>query len=375
MTHVPYYAIEGAENLLSPSLVFVRERIEHNIRELIRIAGSPARLRPHAKTHKCAEIVRMEVGMGITSHKCATIAEAEMIAGAGGTDILLAYPLVGPNIARMRKLMQAYPQVRFSALADHPENVEDIAREMVSHGQTLGLVVDLDVGMRRTGIPAGERATAVYRTFAEHKGVEPYGFHVYDGHNTALPHEERLRTVRDLLEPVLKMRETLQREGIPVDRLVCGGTPTFPIFAAMTEIAGVECAAGTLVLHDEGYPSRYPELRNFQYAAMVLTRVISKPWGGRVTTDLGYKAVASDPPAGKRLIFPELHDYQFVLQSEEHLGFEVAYADDIPVGLMLQAIPMHVCPTVAMHRRAAVVENGRIVDSWDIVARDRMLTI
>jgi D-serine deaminase-like pyridoxal phosphate-dependent protein len=170
------------------------------------------------------------------------------------------------------------------------------------------------------------------------------------------------------------MRVTLEKKGVPVPRLVLGGTPTFPVFARMN-LAGGELAPGTCVLHDHGYGSRFADLTGFTPAALLLTRVISRPTPRRVTFDLGYKGVASDPPAGKRLVMLDFPEYEAVLQNEEHLVIETPAADRFQPGDVAYAIPVHICPTSAMHKFAYVVEGGRVVDRWDILARDRMLTI
>jgi D-serine deaminase-like pyridoxal phosphate-dependent protein len=127
------------------------------------------------------------------------------------------------------------------------------------------------------------------------------------------------------------------------------------------------------VLHDHGYSTRYPDL-GFTPAALLLTRVVSKPSLNRLTLDLGYKAVASDPPAGKRCILLNLPDCQPILQSEEHLVVETSAAGRFSPGDALYAMPTHICPTCAMHRQAYVVSNGQVIGHWDIVARDRILS-
>ena len=99
-----WFHVAAAEEVASPALLLYPERIRENIRRMIRIAGGPTRLRPHIKTHKLAELVQMQIGEGITKFKCATIAEAEMAAGAGAKDVLIAYPLVGPNAKRLLEL-------------------------------------------------------------------------------------------------------------------------------------------------------------------------------------------------------------------------------------------------------------------------------
>ena len=370
----PAYAIRDVDSLFSPSLLFFKNLIRANIAEVIRLAGSPAKLRPHVKTHKTREIVALELEAGITKHKCATVAEAEMLAQVGIPDVLIAYPLVGPNTERLAKLMKAYPRTRFSTTIDHPQSLEAIARTMTTHGLTLDALIDLDVGQHRTGIPAGEKASALYEQIAKTPGLRPDGFHVYDGHNHQEKAEERRAAVDALLAPVFEMRRALEQKGIPVPRLVCGGTPTFLAYARMN-FPGLECSPGTFVLSDHGYGSKYADLSGFVPAALLLTRVISRPSPTRVTLDLGYKAVASDPPAGKRCVLLDITEYTTVLQNEEHLVIETLAENSMAPGDVAFAIPTHICPTCALHQRAYIVEDGRVIGTWDIVGRDRVLTV
>ena len=204
--------------------------------------------------------------------------------------------------------------------------------------------------------------------------MKPGGLHVYDGHNHQHPLEERKAAVQKLLEPVLDLRTALEKSGLPVPRLVFGGTPTFPIFATL-EIAGAECSPGTCVLNDFNYGQWFQDMSEFTHAALVLTRVISRPTPTRVTFDLGYKAVASDPPAGKRCVLLNLPNATAVLQNEEHLVVETPDAEQWKPGDVAYALPAHVCPTSALHQFAYVVEDGAVVDRWEIASRDRILTV
>src|SRR5262249_26685536 len=124
---MPNYAIADTSSLLSPSLIFFKDLIRQNLARAVELAGAPERLRPHVKTHKTREIVRLEVEAGVRKHKVATLAEAEMVAGCGAPDVLLAYPIIGPNCRRLARLIQAYPACRFSVLADHPVAVEQLS--------------------------------------------------------------------------------------------------------------------------------------------------------------------------------------------------------------------------------------------------------
>jgi D-serine deaminase-like pyridoxal phosphate-dependent protein len=374
----PLYAIADTSSVYSPALLFFKDLIRSNIARAVQMAGAPARLRPHVKTHKTREVVRLAQEAGITRHKCSTLAEAEMLAGCGAADVLLAYPLVGPNCTRLAHLTRVYPDCRFSVLADHPSAVEALSAALRSSagpaGPEVEVLLDLDVGQHRTGIAPGPGAAALYEHIARLPGLRPGGLHVYDGHNHQESLAERQAAVQAQIEPVLQLRDALEQKGLAVPRLVVGGTPTFPIYARL-ELPGLECAPGTCFLHDHGYRTRFADLSGFTPAALLLTRVISRPTATRVTFDLGYKAVASDPPAGQRLVLLDVPDYRPVLQNEEHLVIETPAADRFRPGDEVLAIPTHVCPTVALHRQAYVIDKGRVTGTWDIVARDRVLTV
>jgi D-threonine aldolase len=130
---------------------------------MIALAGGAGRLRPHVKTHKMAEIVRLAESLGIRKHKCATIAEAEMVAAAGGTDVLLAYPLVGANVKRFAQLVRGYRMTTFRATVDAPESARALSAALDGLGRVVPVLVDLEVGMGRTGIVPGDGAAELYR--------------------------------------------------------------------------------------------------------------------------------------------------------------------------------------------------------------------
>jgi D-threonine aldolase len=370
----PHYAIRDTSSIYSPALVFYKDLIRKNITYAIEIAGDASRLRPHAKTHKTRELVRLEREAGITKHKCATLAEAEMLASAGATDILIAYNMVGPNCRRLAHLIRAYPQVRFAVTGDYHAALEKLSRVLAEEKQTVEVLLDLDVGQHRTGIAPGPEAAELYELLTRLPGLRPGGLHVYDGHNSQEGFLDRKEAVTNLLAPVLALRASLEANGLPVPRVVAGGTPTFPIFAKL-DLPGLECSPGTCFLHDQGYGAKFVDMAGFTPAALLLTRIISKPLPTRLTLDLGYKAVASDPPAGKRLTLLDVPNYEAVLQNEEHLVIDTPQAANYQPGDELYAVPTHICPTCAMHKQAYIVEDGAVTGTWDIVGRDRVLSI
>src|SRR3954447_9405008 len=155
------FAVHDPTELLSPSLLLDRSLVRRNLRTMVALARGVGRLRPHVKTHKMAEVIRLAGGLGVAKHKCATVAEAEMVASAGGADALLAYPPVGPNVARLARLVRAYPATTFRAVVDRPDGAEALSQALRNAGRTLPVLVDLDVGMGRTGIEPGEGAFAL----------------------------------------------------------------------------------------------------------------------------------------------------------------------------------------------------------------------
>jgi D-threonine aldolase len=367
---VPWYTVENSADIPSPALLVYPDRVEQNIRRMIEIAGGVERLRPHMKTNKLREVVRMHLDQGITRFKCATIAEAEMAAAAGAPDVLLAYQPVGPNVKRFVRLVETFSGTQFSAVVDDEATIRALSDAAVEADVTVNLFLDLDGGMHRTGIAPGERALELYRLLSTLPGLHAAGLHMYDGHIHDTDLEIRRQASDESFAHVEKMRDAIAADGLAVPTVVAGGTPTFPLHAART---GVECSPGTSVFWDSSYSTILPDL-DFSPAVVLLTRVVSRPEENRLCLDLGHKAVASENPHPRVKLF-DLEDATAVGHSEEHLVLETERASEFPVGSALYGVPWHVCPTVALHNEAIVVRNGRADERWQIVARARTLTI
>lgn len=362
--------LENEADVASPALLVYPERVEENLRRMLaHVGGDPSRLRPHIKTHKLAPIVARQVELGITKCKAATMAEAEMAARAGAKEVLVALQPVGPNIGRMLALIRAFPHVAFSTLVDDPAALAELSRAAASAAQTIEVLVDLDVGMQRTGVVPGPAARSLYAHLAASPGLRPGGLHAYDGHLRQNDPQERAAACDAAFAGVWGLEAELRRDGLPVPRVVCGGTPSFPLHARRRD---VECSPGTCVLWDAGYARTLPDL-TFAQAAVLLTRVISRPAGNRICVDLGHKAVASEMPP-PRVVFPALPDAVAVGHSEEHLVLETTRAAEWGVGSVLYALPWHICPTVALHDRVQVVRGRRAVEEWTVTARTRRIS-
>ncbi len=354
----------------SPALLLISERIDANLRLMLEIAGGPARLRPHVKTHKLGQLVQRQLALGISKFKCATIAEAEMTARAGAPDVLLALPPVGPNIARLCELALLFPATKFSSIADSSQTIRGLSAGARAAGITLDVLLDIDCGMHRTGVAAGPDALELYRLIATTPALRAAGLHAYDGHTQESEFEKRCAQSEADFAPVLALRAQLEAAGLAVPLLVASGTPTFRCHARHRDR---ELSPGTTVLWDFGYGDKFSDLP-FQHAAVLLTRVVSKPGAGRLCLDLGHKSVAAENPH-PRVRLLELPEAEPVVHSEEHLVIETPRATEFAIGATLHGIPRHVCPTVALHSEAWLVEGGVARESWPILARARRLEV
>jgi D-serine deaminase-like pyridoxal phosphate-dependent protein len=284
--------------------------------------------------------------------------------------VLLAYQPVGPNVERLVQLVERFPGTTFSALADDPETIRALAQAAAGAGVTINLFLDLDVGMHRTGVAAGADAIERYRLISTLPGLRAAGLHAYDGHLHDTDLGTRTRLCDEAFESVKRTREDLARAGLPVPSVVAGGTPTFPIHARRTD---VECSPGTAVFWDWNYTTNLPDM-DFLPAVLVLTRIISKPGGNRLCLDLGHKAIASENPQ-PRVLLMELPETTAIGHSEEHLVLETNRAAQFSVGTPLYGMPWHICPTVALHNEAVVIDHARADGRWQVVGRARKLTI
>ena len=357
--------IQNLQAIPSPGLLVDADRVAANIAAIVQIVGKDqvSRLRPHVKTHKMPAVVKLQLQAGITKFKAATLAEANMIAQAGGKDVLIAYQMVGPNVARLATLIKRHPQTSFATIVDDISVVQSLSSEIGDQHRPLKLFIDVDCGMHRTGIPLGESLDRLRSTIESLSGIQYAGLHIYDGHSHSPDLDQRKAEADRLITTVSRY----QRAN-PSPTIVGGGSPTFAIWADATDW---ECSPGTSIFWDRGYNHKFAELP-FSIAVALLSRVISKPGANRLCFDLGYKAIAAEVPLAERLSIPALPGAVLTAHSEEHLVVESAQSKSIRVGEAFLVFPRHVCPTVALYESATVVRSGKATDeNWKVTARDR----
>ncbi|HXS56702.1 MAG TPA: D-TA family PLP-dependent enzyme [Hanamia sp.] len=366
-----WYELNEPGKVDSPALLIYKDRVASNIHTMIRIAGDVDRLIPHVKTNKMAEIVKMQLEAGITQFKCATIAEAEMLADAGAKNIVLAYQLTKPKALRFLTLIKKFPWVYFASLVDNVASAQMLNDLFLKEEKIANVFIDVDDGMHRTGIAPKNGLYDLSIELSQMRNLKCDGLHVYDGHQRDEDFQIRRKKVEADFDAVNSVLKKIKDAGFAPLKVIAGGTPTFTVHALNKMVS---CSPGTCVLWDYGYNAILPE-QPFDFAAVLITRVVSKPGKGLITTDLGHKSIAAENPISKRIFFLNLTDYNVLSQSEEHLVVEVNDSENIKVGDVLYGIPYHVCPTVALYDEANVIVNGDVIDRWNIVARKKKITI
>lgn len=370
MNKQDWYIISVIKDLDTPALVVYPERVKQNIDKLISMIDDVSRLRPHVKTYKNKEVTNLMLQAGIFKFKCATIAEAEMLAYCNVTDVLLAYQPGGPKLDRFLMLILSYPNTKFSCIVDNIDSASEISAIAIKNNLQVTVYIDLNVGQNRTGITPSN-ALQLYKYCFELPGIKPVGLHAYDGHIHESNLETRTKLCNEAFEMVGKLQFALKQEGYTNPIIIAGGSQTFSVHAKRKEI---ECSPGTFIYWDMGYKQAFKE-QAFLTSALIITRVISLPSKNLICLDAGHKSVASENALDKRIYFINAPELIMVSQSEEHLVADAGKGHNYKVGDVLYGIPYHICPTVALYERAVTIEENLVSGEWLNIARDRKINI
>ncbi len=356
------YSIENAKELMTPALAIYPEIVDSNIEATLRLLGGDAnRWRPHVKTAKLGFIMRRLAERGVVQAKCSTTVELAVACESGIKDLVLAYPVVGANAARVRELAGQYSNARISVLV---ENSDQIAGWK---GTRIGIFIDVNPGMDRTGIEQ-DRIAAI-RDLARAAGDQFRGLHYYDGHLASLALEEREKTAHRGYDRLMEIVNALD---VPVQEVITSGTPAFPCSATFTPFRSAKfvhrTSPGTVVYSDATSMTQLPAEWGYKPAALVVSTVVSHPRANYVTCDAGHKSVSADAgiPTCEVAGRPDLRPLK---PSEEHLPIEVLRGERPAIGESLYLIPRHVCPTVNNFDDALIVSGNRVIGVERVTAR------
>ncbi|MBM3891983.1 MAG: DSD1 family PLP-dependent enzyme, partial [Verrucomicrobia bacterium] len=330
-------------------------RLEGNLRRMSDyFAARPCKLRPHFKSHKCVELARRQLAAGGCSGiTCAKLSEAEQLVASGIKDVLIANQVVGPDKARRLAVLNRKATARCAV--DSLENARELAGAAREACASIPLLVEVDVGMKRCGVPPGVPALELVQEIVRLAGLRFDGLQGYEGHVVALPdRDERAQRAREALAPLVETRRMIERAGIPVAVVSSGGTGTYDITSNLDGINEVQC--GSYALMDGAYVRVRPE---FVVARWVLATVISSH-GGWAVVDVGTKGLGCE--FGLPIIegYP---DAKARYTAEEHTPFDGLAAR---VGDKVRLIPSHGCTTQNLYRQMWITRGNRIVDVWPI---------
>jgi D-serine deaminase-like pyridoxal phosphate-dependent protein len=365
---VTSYKIENVEALLTPALVIYPEIVDRNIAATLRLLGGDAnRWRPHLKTAKLGFIMKKLAAQGVVNAKCSTTVELAAACESGMKDVLLAYAVVGANAKRVTQIAEQYANVRISVL------IENVGQMESWSGSRIGIFVDVNPGMDRTGI--SQDGIAAILEVVGAAGSQFRGLHYYDGHMSAASLDEREKLAHKGYGRLMEIVTAVERAGFPgmhVGEVITSGTPAFPCAATYAPFRGGKfvhrTSPGTVVYSDATSIKQLPAEWGYEPAALVVSTVVSHPKPTVVTCDAGHKSVSADAGiptcavAGRADLTP-------LKPSEEHLPIEGAAGTLPRIGELLYLIPRHVCPTVNNFDDAVIVEHGRIVGVEHVTAR------
>ena len=351
------------EEVDTPALILELDAFEANLATMTKaVQGSGVRVRPHAKTHKCAEIAQRQLAAGALGVCCQKVSEAEALVDAGLRDVLVSNQVVGAQkVARLAALAK---RAQLGVCVDDLANV----RALEAAGAALDVYVEIDVGMRRCGVAPGEPALALAREIARSNHLRFAGLQAYHGRAQHLRSlEERRTVIESAKQKVLFTRALLASEGIACPIVTGGGSGTFMFEAGSG--AWNEIQPGSYIFMDADYARNEwgPPLPRFEHALFVLATVMSRPAPGLAILDAGLKASSVD--SGMPLAW-ERPGLTYTGASDEHGRVEIAAGAAAPhLGEKLLLVPGHCDPTVNLYDWYVCVRRGVVEALWPIVAR------
>ncbi len=347
----------------TPALVVDLARLTSNVAAMADVArGKAVDLRPHAKTHKSIQIANLQIGAGAVGITVATVSEAEAFADHGVDDILIAYPILplGGKAKRFRELVD---RVRLRVGVDSAAGASAVAE--AADGRDVSVLIEIDSGQHRTGVPAAEAAALAAqcrRAGLTVEGVFTHGGHAYSGPDAPAG------AGMDEGDQLALAARALRDAGFVISVVSAGSTPTWrsPRPPEVTEER-----PGTYVFGDRQQVALGAQDPG-DCAAWIAATVVSVR-GGRIVIDAGSKTLTGERPGwldGYGIV-PELGNAVITRVSEHHGILDDVDTSDVCVGDMVSVIPNHICTAVNLFDEYVVVEDGRVVDRWELIARGK----
>jgi D-serine deaminase-like pyridoxal phosphate-dependent protein len=330
------------------------------------------RLRPHAKTHKCAVVAMRQIALGAVGVCCQKVSEAEALVLGGVRDVLVSNEIVGAR--KLAHLAALAREASIAVCVDDAGNIADLDAAAVRAGATLDVLVEVDVGAQRCGVAPGRPALALAERVQASSALRFAGLQAYQGRAQHIrDHAERRAAIDAAVDAARRTVALLDEHGIVCRSVTGAGTGSYRFEAA----SGVynELQAGSYIFMDADYAKNHAEdgglIKEFEHSLFVYATVMSTPAPGRAVVDAGLKASSVD--AG----LPTVHampGVAFVGASDEHGKLEFDAAETrFSLGDKLKLVPGHCDPTVNLYDWYVCVRNGTVEALWPIAARGAVL--
>ncbi|MHA1357674.1 MAG: DSD1 family PLP-dependent enzyme [Candidatus Helarchaeota archaeon] len=348
--------------LSTPALVVDYNILQRNIQYMAHFANEAGvKLRPHVKTHKCPRIAKMQLKAGAQGICVAKVSEAEVFAASGITNILIANEIISPE--KIERLLKLQDSARTMVCVDSPKNIIDLNTITRKHNVQLFLYIDLNIGLNRTGVLPGAPALELAKQIEQASHLTLQGLQAYEGHLTYIKDfaQKEART-KACMKSAVDTKILIEDHGIHCPELSVGGSGTFMISGRYSGVTEIQ--PGTYVFNDHHIHAVVPDL---EVAATILATVNNIPAKGIITLDMGSKSISND------MGDPQFKGYGRKLKvmalTEEHCQCTHGPKLEFNLGDKLEAIPAHICPTVNLYDFLYVVQDGELVDRWEITAR------
>ncbi len=358
---------DSLESLDTPSMIVDLDLMDANLDKLMKqLLPTGVNIRPHLKTTKSAILAKKMVKAGAKGGCVAKLSEAEVMCEKGFTDLLITCEIIGPaKVRRLVELVKKYKDIRI--VVDSKEGASAIEKALSESGfeGTVMTLIDLDVGLHRTGVQPGQPASDLARFVTSSKYLKLIGVQGYEGH---LQHihglEERKSQCLESMKILTSTAEALRKDGHAIDVVTTGGTGTAEFCVTVPGITEVQ--PGSFLFMDTDYRNAVGS-KNYAQSLTILSTVLSKQGPNIITIDAGLKSLTTD----SGLAECKTPGYTYGVLGDEHgsLAWEEGKGKELKIGDRVEMVPSHIDPTVNLHNVYYAYRNGVIEEIWPVDSR------